>query len=132
MATISRFEDLEIWKLARQQVKDFNELVETSSLKNNFALRDQMDKSSGSVMDCIAEGFERGGNKEFANFLLIAKGSNGEYRSQLSRCFDRKHIDLVKLENLVSNNEILAKKIMSFVSYLLKSNIKGIRYKPAN
>ncbi|MEP7375067.1 MAG: four helix bundle protein [Chitinophagaceae bacterium] len=82
MATITKFEDLETWQLARLQTNDFDKLVETTSLAKDFELRNQMNASSGSVMDCIAEGFERSGNNEFKNFLIIAKGSNGEFRSQ--------------------------------------------------
>ena len=83
MATITKFEDLEIWRLARIQTNDFDELIKATLLSKDFELRNQMNASSGSVMDCIAEGFERSGNSEFKNFLLIAKGSNGEFRSQL-------------------------------------------------
>src|SRR5687768_11148350 len=92
MATIKCFEDLEIWQLARTQTNDFNKLVKTTSLDRDFELRNQMNASSGSVMDCIAEGFERSGNKEFKNLLIIAKGSNGEFRSQLYRCLDKNHL----------------------------------------
>ena len=80
MATIKRFEDLEIWQLARIQCSDFDKLVESTALSRDFELRNQMNASSGSVMNCIAEGFERSGNSEFKNFLLLAKGSNGEFK----------------------------------------------------
>lgn len=83
MSIITCFEDLEIWQLARLQSNDFDWLAEHTKLQKDFELRNQMDASSGSVMDCIAEGIERSGNKEFKNLLIIAKGSNGEYRSQL-------------------------------------------------
>ncbi|MGB3007981.1 MAG: four helix bundle protein [Chitinophagaceae bacterium] len=83
MATITKFEDLEIWQLARIQTNDFDTLVEINPLGKNYELRNQMDASSGSVMDCIAEGFDRSGNSEFKNFLIIAKGSIAEFRSQI-------------------------------------------------
>lgn len=88
-----------------------------------------MNASSGSVMDCIAEGFERSGNSEFKNFLVIAKGSNGEFRSQLYRCLDRKHITSQQFEELYAKNIIIGNKLMAFISYLQKSPYKGQRYK---
>ena len=80
-------------------------------------------------MDCIAEGFERSGNNEFKNLLVIAKGSNGEFRSQLYRCLNRKYITQQKFDELYSRNEVLGKKLMSFISYLQKTEFKGQRYK---
>lgn len=129
MATISRFEDLEIWQLAMSQCSDFDRLVETTILAKDFELRNQMNASSGSVMYCIAEGFERSGNNEFKNFLVIAKGSNGEFRSQLYRCLNRKHINKEKFDELYVKNEILGKKLMAFIQYLQRTEFKGQRYK---
>lgn len=129
MATIKKFEDLEIWQLARLQTNDFDLLVETTGLGKNYELRNQMDASSGSVMDCIAEGFDRSGNKEFKNFLIISKGSNAEYRSQLYRCLDRKHIAKEKFDELVMKNIAIGNKLMSFITYLQNSDFKGQRYK---
>jgi len=129
MATVSRFEDLEIWQLALAQTQDFDTLVETTALSKDFGLKNQMNTSSGSVMDCIAEGFERSGNNEFKNLLLIAKGSNGEFRSQLYRCLNRKYISKEKFDELHLKNVKLGKKIMSFVTYLQKTEFKGQRYK---
>jgi len=129
MATINRFEDLEIWQLAFNQTKDFDLLVETTPLTKDYELRNQMNSSSGSVMDCIAEGFERSGNSEFKNMLVIAKGSNGEFRSQLYRCLNRKYINKEKFDELYVKNEILGKKIMAFIKYLQQIEFKGQRYK---
>jgi len=129
MGTINRFEDLEIWQLAMSQSSDFDLLVETTLLAKDFELRNQMNASSGSVMDCIAEGFERSGNNEFKNLLVIAKGSNGEFRSQLYRCLNRKHITKDKFDELYAKNEILGKKIMAFIKYLQQTEFKGQRYK---
>lgn len=129
MATITQFEDLEIWRLARIQTNEFDALVETTLLAKDFELRNQMNASSGSVMDCIAEGFDRSGNTEFKNFLIIAKGSNGEFRSQLYRCLDRKHIIKERFDELYAQNITLGNKIMSFITYLQNSAYKGQRYK---
>jgi len=132
MATISRFEDLEIWQLAREQCKEFHKLVQETDLKKDFELKNQMNASSGSVMDCTAEGFDRSGNNEFKNFLVIAKGSNGEYRSQLYRCLDRNYIKHERFNKLCGNNILLGNKIMSFIKYLQNTIFKGQRYKIPN
>jgi four helix bundle protein len=90
---IERFEDLDIWKEARELYSRVFEITSVNPFCNDFKFRDQIRASSGSVMDNIAEGFERGGNKEFMQFLSVAKGSCGEVRSQSYRSFDFKYID---------------------------------------
>ncbi len=93
MSTVSNFEDLEIWQLARQQASDIYQLYSQEPFSKDWELKNQINAASGSVMDNIAEGFERSGNKELSNFLLISKGSNGEVRSQLYRASDRRVFD---------------------------------------
>ena len=125
MATISKFEELEIWQLARTQTCDFDKIIMRTALAKDFALRNQMNSYSGSVMDNIAEGFERSGTNEFKNFQIIAKGSNGEFRSQLYRCLDRKYISEEEFDELYAKNLLIGNKIMSFINYLKKTSFKG-------
>lgn len=129
MATISRFEDLEICQEARRLINIIKDITIETDLKNDFRLKDQIKGSSGSVMDNIAEGFERDGNLEFRQFLSIAKGSAGEARSQLYRVYDSEYISEKKLKLLVDEYEKLSKRIAAFISYLNKKNFKGNKFK---
>lgn len=128
MATIKRFEDLEIWIEARRLSMEIILISKTTELNKDFKLKDQIKGSSGSVMDNIAEGFERNGNGEFRQFLSIAKGSAGETRSQLYRVFDNEYINEQRLTNLISEYEKLSIKIHNFITYLNKKDFKGTKY----
>jgi four helix bundle protein len=127
--TIKRFEDLEIWQQARELCKKIRSIVESTPLCKDFSLKDQILRSSGSVMDNIAEGFERDGKKEFINFLYIAKGSLGESRSQVHRSFDAKHLKEEVYNDLLNDCLNLSGKIAHFISYLSKSEFDGIKKK---
>ena len=128
MATIKRFEDLEIWQDARKLSKEIILISKNTELNRDFKLKAQIKDSSGSVMDNIAEGFERNGNAEFRQFLSIAKGSAGETRSQLYRVFDNEYINEVHLNHLVLECEKLSIKIHNFITYLNKNDFKGTKF----
>ena len=129
MSTIKRFEDLEIWQLAREISKDVYKITYTESIKYDFSLIDQLRRSSGSIMDNIAEGFERDGNKEFVQFLSIAKGSSGETRSQLYRAMDQHYIDDSEYKSLYNKLINVSIKIKNMMSYLKKSGLSGDKFK---
>jgi four helix bundle protein len=128
MATINRFEDLEIWKEARRLAKEVHLISIETDLKTDYRFKDQIKSSSGSVMDNIAEGFERDGNIEFRQFLSIAKGSAGETRSQLYRTLDYGYISGEKFESMKSDYENLSGKIKNFITYLNKKEFKGNKF----
>ena len=129
MATIERFEDLDIWKEARLLSKEIIQLSKNTELKTDYKLRDQIKNASGSVMDNIAEGFERDGNLEFRQFLSIAKGSAGESRSQLYRIYDSEYTSEEELSSLVNRYLNLSKRIANFIIYLNKNEFKGNKFK---
>jgi len=129
MATINRFEDLEIWQLAREQAKDIFVLLSRATFAKDFKLKDQMNASSGSVMDNIAEGFERSANGEFTYFLGVSKGSNGELKSQLYRSFDRNYLTQDELDLMFKRNTLIGNMTNNLMNYLGESPIKGQRYR---
>ena len=116
MATINRFEDLEIWQEARRLAKEIHVISIETGLKTDFKFKEQIKSSSGSVMDNIAEGFERDGNIEFRQFLSIAKGSAGESRSQIYRLYDFEYISEEKFLDLKNKYENLSGKIKNFIT----------------
>jgi len=125
---IKRFEDLEIWQEARNLCKFVYEITSAGPFSTDFKFRDQIRASAGSAMDNIAEGFDRGGNKEFLQFLSISKGSTGEARSQSYRAFDYKYISDEKLIELLEHTDSLSRKTFNLMEHLKKSEIKGIKY----
>ena len=129
MPTVKQFEDLDIWKLAREICQEVNRLTNTSPFNKDFSLKDQMRRSSGSIMDNIAEGFEREGRKEFIQYLSVSKGSAGECRSQLYRAYDNNYITEEDLKKLFDKLILESQKIKSFIKYLNNSNYNGTKYK---
>jgi hypothetical protein len=129
MPTVKRFEDLDVWKTARELNRVISDLIEKGNFRNNSCLINQIFGSAGSVMDNIAEGFERGSTAEFMLFLGYAKGSCGELRSQLHRSLDSGYItqdDFQKLFELTIRVSHMSQKLMS---YLKCSGLAGSRKK---
>lgn len=128
MGKVSCFEDLEVWQKAREFAKLVYETSNKGSFARDFSLKDQINRSSGSIMDNIAEGFERGGNKELIQFLSYSKGSSGEARSQLYRAVDKAYIEQTEFDFLKSKSIELSKQLSGFMSYLKTSEMRGEKY----
>ena len=130
---VKNFEDLNVWKQARQLTQEVYRLTKTETFFKDFGLRDQIRRAAISVMSNIAEGFERGGNQEFVQFLYVAKASCGEVRSQLYVALDQGYATSNDSEKLLQLFRRLSGMISNLITYLRESDIKGekfIRSKP--
>ena len=129
MAAVRDFEELAIFQKARELSKKIYPVTNKVGFKSDFRFVQQIRAAAGSIMDNIAEGFERGGNKEFINFLYIAKGSCGEVRSQLIRANDVGYLTPEEYNELYSECRKLSAGIMNFVKEIKASDITGAKYK---
>jgi four helix bundle protein len=125
---IKRFEDLEIWQSARELCKVVYEITSKGLFNTDYKFRDQIRAAAGSTMDNIAEGYDRGGNKEFSQFLSITRGSIAEVRSQSYRAFDFKYITEEKLSELLERTDSLSRKTYNLMQHLKNSDFKGLKY----
>ena len=132
MATIKRFEEIKAWQKARTLNSKVGDLIDRGQFKKSYRLINQIEGSAGSIIDNIAEGFERSGNKEFIQFLYVAKGSCGEFRSQLYRATDRKYLDQEEFDELYKIAIEVIVMIQKLIDYLEQSELKGIKYKNRN
>lgn len=128
MARIDRFEDLDIWILAKDIANRIYDLTSLDEFSKDFALKDQVRRAAISVFSNIAEGFERNGNKEFLQFLSIAKASCGEVRAQMIFACDRNYISAEKLEEITNALESLSRQMGGFSKYLRQSELKGQKF----
>ena len=126
---IKKFEDLESWKKARSLTNRVYEVTAAGSFTQDFGLKDQIRRASISILSNIAEGFERGGDKEFLQFLAVAKGSCGEVRSQLYIAVDQEYFSQDLFERLLNNADEIARMISGLMKYLSKSELKGSKYR---
>ncbi len=128
MEGVKRFEDLLIWKNSREFSKEIHTIFRYKKELEERALSNQIIRSSSSIMDNIAEGFERGGNKEFLQYLWISKASAGESRSQLYRALDFGMIQEPEFLELKSKAEMLSVGIYSLIMQIKKSEFKGQKF----
>ena len=129
MATIGKFEDIEAWQLAREMTKAIYAISNDAPFARDFGLRDQIRRASVSIMSNIAEGFERGGDKEFFQFVSLAKGSSGEVRAQLYVALDAGYIDQQTFSRLSDMATQINRMLAGLMKYLRSSELKGSKYK---
>jgi len=129
MPTFRSIEDIEAWQRARALTREIYRTPKVGDFAKDFGLRDQIQRAGVSIMSNIAEGFERGGSREFAQFLSIAKGSTGEVRSQLYVALDQEYVTQAEFERLIAGVNETARMISGLISYLRGSAIKGVKYR---
>jgi four helix bundle protein len=130
MAKIERFEDIDAWKKARALTKVIHRESASGKFARDFALRDQIRRAAVSIMSNIAEGFEQGGNKEFIQFLAMAKGSAGELKSQLYIALDAEYLTQPQFDALYSQTQEISRLLAGFMRYLQTSDLRGPKFKP--
>lgn len=127
MAKAQKFEELTIFQMARDLCKEVYGITKEGEFSRDSRFVQQIRAAAGSVMDNIAEGFERDGNKEFVNFLYFAKGSCGEVRSQIIRASDVGFIDNDSATKLYNDCINISKSISKFITSLKGSSITGLK-----
>jgi len=119
MASIKRFEELESWKGARALVQEIYTVSSNGRFSRDLILRDQIRRAAISMMANIAEGFSRRSNREFAQFLFVAKASAAETQSHLYVALDRDYVSQKKFEDLYALTDRCARQVSALISYLL-------------
>ncbi len=129
MAKFKRFEDIMIWQLARDVCKLIHKLTSRQPWKNDYRFKSQIESASGSIMDNIAEGFGRGGNTEFVNFLRYARGSCEEVKSQIIRSLDKEYITREECKEIYDLCGRISMGLKKLIDTLNQSDRKGPNYR---
>jgi four helix bundle protein len=129
MASVKRFEEMDVWKKSRLMVKMICMMTNKSEFSRDWQLANHLRKTAISIISNISEGFERDGNKEFINFLSIAKGSCGELRCQLYIALDQNYIDEYLFSEISNLATDISKSLKGLINYLQASDLRGIKNK---
>ena len=119
---IQRFEDMKVWQDSREVVKTIYQLTAKPKIKRDFSLCDQIQRAAVSIMNNIAEGYERDSNAEFIRFLLYSKGSSGEVRSLLYVVLDLEYITIDEFNKYSETVSLISKQLSNFIKYLRERN----------
>ncbi len=129
MATFIRFEEIEAWKTGRELRRRAYALTRKPSFAADRDLVGQIRRAAQSVTSNIAEGHERGGNREFQQFLWIAKGSTAEVQDQLYTAIDEEYIGPTEFDTAYQLAAKASRQIGGLISYLQSSEIRGQKFK---
>ena len=128
MATIKRFEEILAWQEAKRLAVMVYAATGRGMFAKDYGLKDQIQRAAVSVSSNIAEGFSRSGNKEFSNFLWIAKGSATEVQSQLHIAREIGYIDDGVFDGIYSCAEKCGVMIYKFIKTLRTSSVSGVKH----
>ena len=129
MNKIERFEDIVAWQKARALTREIYAVARVGAFARDYGLRDQIQRASVSVMSNIAEGYERGGDKEFLQFLSLSKGSCGGVRSQLYVALDQNYVSRGTFDALTGQAIETSRLVSGFMAYLRGSQVGGHKFK---
>lgn len=133
MATLARVEDIRAWQKARDLCRLIYQISSQAAFAKDYALRDQIRRAGISILSNIAEGFGRGGNREFIQFLGQARGSAVEAKSQLYIALDCSYISQGQFDSLYQLITEIEKLLAGFIQYLQQAAYKGSKFiYPAN
>jgi len=132
MSTVQKFEDLKVYQQARELTNRVYRLTRQKGFAQDFGLVDQVRRAAVSVMSNIAEGFERGSNTEFTQFLYVAKGSCGEVRAQLAIALDQGYITSPDHATLDRQCRLVSAMLHSLVEYLRGTRLRGAKHRPTH
>jgi four helix bundle protein len=129
MNRIEKFEDIVAWQKARVLTKEIYKCTQLGGFARDHGLKDQIQRASVSTMANVAEGFERGGDKEFTQFLSTSKGSCGEVKSHLYVALDQGYVTPVSFDQLYGQANEVSRLLSGFMSYLRESNLRGRKFR---
>ncbi len=129
MNRIEKFEDIVAWQKARVLTREIYKCARGGGFARDYGLRDQIQRASVSTMSNIAEGFERGGDREFIQFLSTSKGSCGEVKSHLYVALDQGYVTPLGFDKLYGQASEVSRLVAGFMTYLRESSLRGRRYR---
>ena len=129
MSKIQKFEDILAWQKARELTKEVYVRAKTGEFAKDFGLRDQIQRALVSIMGNVAEGFDRGGDREFTRFLSISKGSCGEVKSHLYVALDQQYIVPEQFNRLYNGADEVGRLLAGFMAYMKQSDLRGNKFK---